>query len=67
MKIKCKKTNRFLCEISIEEYLKNLEMLGISQQLPLIIKIPCKNCKETEYYEIYSTHYILKKTEKKNK
>lgn len=67
MKIKCKKSHRFLCEINIEEYLANLEALGISQELPLEITIPCRGCKETETYEIYNTHYTFKNKEKKEK
>lgn len=65
MKIKCKKSHRFLCEINIEDYLSNLEALGISQQLPLEITIPCRGCKETETYLIFSTHYTFKNKEKK--
>ena len=61
MKIKCKKTHRFLCEINIEEYLKNLEDLGISQQIPLILRTRCKACREDETYFIYKDHYIYKK------
>lgn len=61
MRITCKKTKRFLCEINIEEYLRNLERLGISQELPLKITIPCKACKKTEVYDIYKTHYLFDK------
>lgn len=57
MIIRCKKTKRFLCEIYIEDYLKNLEKLGISQEIPLKVIIPCRNCKEVEEYEIYKNHY----------
>lgn len=57
MDIKCKKTKRFLCSIDIEGYLKNLEKLGISQQIPLKLIIPCKNCHQIEVYEIYEKHY----------
>ena len=67
MKIKCKKSHRFLCEINIEEYLSNLEALGISQQLPLEITIPCRGCKETETYLIFNTHYTFKNKEKREK
>jgi len=61
MEIKCKKTKRFLCEIDIEEYLKELRKLGISQEVPLRIKIPCRKCKEVEVYEIYENHYLFVK------
>lgn len=57
MKIKCKKTKRFLCEISIEEYLKNLEQLGVSQEIPLKLTIPCRTCHQIEIYNIYDNHY----------
>ena len=57
MIVKCKKSHRFLCEVYIEDYLKNLEKLGISQELPLTIVIPCRTCKKTEQYDIYLTHY----------
>ena len=52
MIIKCKKSKRFLCEIDIEGYLANLDSLGISQQIPLKLTIPCRACKEIEVYEI---------------
>jgi len=58
--IKCKKTKRFLCEIDIEEYLHNLEQLGISQEIPLKIIIPCRSCKKIEIYNIYRNHYEFK-------
>ena len=67
MKIKCKKSGRFLCEINIEHYLSNLEELGISQQLPLEITIPCRGCKEIETYFIYKSHYAFKINEKDKK
>jgi hypothetical protein len=65
MKIKCKKSKRFLCEIEIEEYLYNLEQLGISQEIPLKLIIPCRACKEIEVYEIYNNHYEFKENLKK--
>lgn len=61
MVIRCKKSHRFLCEVDIEAYIKNLEKLGICQELPLEITIPCRNCKEIEVYEVYKTHYKFKK------
>lgn len=63
MKIRCKKTNRFICEIQIEEYLENLERLGVSQEIPLKIKARCKKCGTDHVYSIYKTHYI-EETEK---
>lgn len=60
MRIKCKKTKRFLCEIDIESYLNNLEQLGICQEIPLKLTIPCRACKQVEVYEIYQKHYEFK-------
>lgn len=57
MIIRCKKTKRFLCEIKIEEYLENLENIGIVQEIPVKIVIPCRICKKKEIYEIYKNHY----------
>ena len=57
MIIRCKKTKRYLCEIEIEDYLEKLEKLGISQEIPLEIKVLCKSCKEQEIYPIYKEHY----------
>lgn len=59
MIIKCKKTKRFLCKIDIESYLLELEKLGIEQNIPLKIVVPCRNCKESEIYEVYRHHYIF--------
>ena len=66
MRITCKKSKRFLCEIDIESYLKNLEQLGISQEIPLVITIPCRACKKVETYHIYETHYIFKENKEKS-
>lgn len=60
MKIRCKKTRRFLCEINIEEYLKHLEELGIKQEIPIRIVIPCRRCQKVEVYDIYKDHYIFR-------
>lgn len=65
MVIKCKKSKRFLCEIDIEEYLSNLEQLGISQEIPLKLTIPCRSCREIEIYEVYNKHYKFKENLKK--
>lgn len=66
MRITCKKTKRFLCEINIEEYLKNLEKMGISQQIPLMLTVPCRDCRKVEVYKIYKTHYLFEKNVDKN-
>lgn len=59
MKIRCKKSKRFLCEVNIEEYLKHLKEAGISQEIPLKIAIPCRICKKVEEYAIYEEHYVF--------
>lgn len=60
MEIRCHASKRFLMNIGIEEYIKDLEKLGISQQTPLLIEVPCRTCKTIEVYEIYKngTKYI---------
>ncbi len=67
MIIRCKKTKRFLCDINIEEYLENLKKLGISQEIPLKVTVPCKACKKVEIYHVYENHYIFKKNEEKTR
>lgn len=59
MEIRCKKTKRFLVNINIEDYLDNLKRLGISQEIPLEIIIPCPRCHQKEVYNIYPTHYVF--------
>jgi hypothetical protein len=59
MRIRCKLTKRFLFEIDIEEYLSNLKKMGISQEIPLKVIIPCPKCHKQEKYSIYETHYIF--------
>lgn len=61
MRILCKKTKHFLFEIDIEQYLKNLEEMGISQQVPLTVTVNCHRCKKTEVYKIYKNHYNFEK------
>lgn len=46
-------------KINIEEYIEDLEKLGIEQQTPLIISIPCSRCKAIETYEIYKDRYYF--------
>ena len=64
MKIRCKKTRRFLVEIDIENYLANLKRLGIKQEIPLKITIPCPRCHQVEVYEIYEDKYNFKENSK---
>lgn len=61
MKIRCKKTHRFLVEIEIETYLANLRRLGIKQEIPLVITLPCPRCHQSETYEVYETKYVYVK------
>ena len=60
MIIRCKKTRRFLVEIEIEEYLENLRRIGIKQEIPLTITLPCPRCHRIETYEIYENRYVFK-------
>lgn len=60
MIIRCKKTRRFLVEIEIEEYLENLRRIGIKQEIPLTITLPCPRCHKIETYEIYENRYVFK-------
>jgi phage FluMu protein Com len=59
MEIRCKKTHRFLIEIEIEQYLSNLRKIGIKQELPLRITIPCPRCHKKEIYDIYDNRYVF--------
>lgn len=59
MKIKCKKTKRFLLEIEIENYLANLRRIGIKQEIPLRITLPCPRCHKVEVYDIYEDRYLF--------
>lgn len=61
MEIRCKLTRRFLVDINIEEYLENLKKMGISQEIPLTITIPCPRCHKKEVYNIYEKHYVFVK------
>lgn len=66
MEIRCQATKRFLFEINIEEYNRNLKKMGIDVTTPLIIKIPCQRCKMIEEYEIYPKNYMHKKSYKRS-
>ena len=67
MLIRCKKTRRFLVEIDIEEYLENLRRIGIKQEIPLKITLPCPRCHQVETYEVYENRYIFIGNEKLSK
>lgn len=60
MKIKCKKSKRFLCSINYDEIIELLEKQNVSLERPLEIVIPCRVCKESEIYHIYKDHYVYK-------
>lgn len=60
MQIKCKKTKRFLCEINYDEIISLLAEHGVQLERPLRLVVPCKNCKESEVYDIYKDHYIFR-------
>lgn len=59
MEIRCTKTKRFLVDIEIEDYLANLRKIGIKQELPLKITIPCPRCHKKEVYHIYDNRYVF--------
>lgn len=59
IKIRCKLTRRFLVDINIETYLANLRMMGIKQEVPLRITIPCPRCHKSEVYDIYENKYVF--------
>ena len=59
MKIRCKKTRRFLVDIDIETYLSNLRKIGIKQEIPLRITLPCPRCHTIEVYDVYEDKYIF--------
>lgn len=67
MIIRCKKTRRFLVEIDIEEYLENLRKIGIKQEIPLKITLPCPRCHQVETYEVYENRYVFIGNEKLSK
>lgn len=66
MIIKCHASKRFLANINIEEYVEELEKIGISQQTPIRIEIPCRTCKLNETYEVYKDKVIFKGSYKRN-
>ena len=66
IEIRCSASKRFLFEINIEEYYKNLKKMGVDITTPLKIKIPCQKCKMIEEYDIYPTHNIHTKSYKRS-
>lgn len=59
IKIKCKKSKRFLCEINYDEIIKKIKKHNMSFEIPLEVVIPCRTCHESEVYRIYEDHYIF--------
>lgn len=65
IKIKCKKTKRFLCEINYDEIIKIFNKYDIALEIPLELTIPCRACHESEIYRIYKDHYVFIKNKNK--
>lgn len=65
IKLKCKKTKRFLCEINYDEIIKIFNKYDIALEIPLEITIPCRACHESEIYRIYKDHYVFIKNKNK--
>lgn len=59
IKIKCKKSKRFLCSLNYDDIIKVIEKHGIALEIPLEITIPCRACHESEVYRIYQDHYVF--------
>lgn len=66
MQIKCLTCGKFLFEINIEEYIGDLERLGIEQQTPVVINIPCKGCKTIQKFDIYKDKIFMKSRNRHN-
>lgn len=58
MIIRCKSSKRFLVNIDIENYYKEIKKMGLNLQIPLRIEIPCPKCKMIEVYDLYPNNYI---------
>lgn len=65
IKITCKKSKRFLCEINYDEIIKVIEKYDIALEIPLELTIPCRACHESEIYRIYKDHYVFIKNKNK--
>lgn len=66
MEVKCPRTKRFHFSINFEEYIEDLEKIGIEQQTPIIINVPCNKCKMIETYELYKNRIVIKSKNNKN-
>ena len=67
MRIRCKKSKRFLCEINYDDIIKVIEKHGIALEIPLEIVVPCRACHESEVYRIYEDHYVFVENRKVDK
>lgn len=65
MRIRCKKSKRFLMEINYDDIIKVIEKYDIALEIPLEITIPCRACHESEIYRIYKDHYVFIKNKNK--
>ena len=65
MEIRCPRTKKFHFDINIEEYIRDIEKLGIEVEIPIKVKIPCSKCKMIETYEIYKNRIYIKSEENK--
>ena len=52
MRITCKSTKRYLCNIKIEEYNNELKKMGIAATMRLAIELYCPGCKKKQVYLI---------------
>ena len=59
MRIRCKKSKRFLLDINYDEIIDLLKKYNIVLERPLEIVIPCRTCHESEVYRIYKDHYVF--------
>lgn len=66
MVLRCHASNRFLAEIDTESWYNELRKLGIEQQTPLNVKVPCRTCKCSEIYELYENKAVFRGSEKHN-
>lgn len=67
IKIKCKKSKRFLVEINYDEIIGLLGKYGVVLERPLEIVIPCRACHESEVYRIYKDHFVFVENRKIDK
>lgn len=66
MEIKCKVSRRFLLKIDTDKFYKTIDdLLKTKVEVPITIEIPCKKCGMIEVYDIYKSHYVHKKSYKR--